>query len=130
MRLYKTPKAMVEEIENLVKNETNRREDRATVSEFYNGKPPLTDAEAQEIGLTINVNNLFGFTDIADIKAQTLALFTKPNEIFAIEIDAMPSHRLYERGAWQSEGMVGFNRLIKDSGMLKPAYESCAGDAG
>lgn len=129
MRLYATPKAILEEIEQLHTNEKNRREDRATVSEFFNGKPPLSDEEAREIGLTINVNNLFGFTDLADIKAQTLALLTKPTDLFSVEIDAMPPHRLFERSSWQGEASDAFNKLIKISGCLKSAYEGCAGDA-
>lgn len=129
MRLFASPATMLEEIEQLMTDAKNRREDRATVSEFFNGKPPLTEEEAREIGLSINVNNLFGFTDLADIKSQTLGLFTKPTDIFQVEIDAMPLHRLFERGQWEGEAANSFNKLVKDSGMLKPAYESCAGDA-
>lgn len=129
MRLFATPKTILEEIEQLNANEKNRREDRATVSEFFNGKAPLTDEEAREIGLTINVNNLFGYTDLADIKSQALSLFTKPTDIFRVEVDAMPMHRLFERGSWEGESSNAFNLLVKQSGMLKPAYESCSGDA-
>lgn len=129
MRLFATPEAILSEIHAMETAEHDRREDRATVSEFFNGRPPLTDDEARAIGLNINVNNLFGYTELADTKAQALALFTKPTEIFRIELDAVPPSRMFERGMWEAEAVTGFNELIKKSGRFKPAYEGCCGDA-
>lgn len=129
MKLFATPEAILGEIGTMETAEYDRRLDRATVSEFFNGKPPLTDEEAEAIGLTVNVNNLFGYTDLADTKAQALSLFTKPTEVFQVELDAVPQARIFERRFWEMESTAGWNELIKCSGRFKPAYEGCCGDA-
>jgi hypothetical protein len=129
MKLFSSPQAIISELAAMKIAETNRRDDRALVSEFFNGKPPLSDEQAAEIGLNINVNNLFGYTDLADAKAQLLGLYTKPTHVFTVEIDAMPANRLFERSMWEAEVDSAMNELIKDSGLFKPGYESSCGDA-
>ena len=91
MKLFSSPKAIVAEIDAMDTNERDRREDRATVSAFFNGEAPLSDEEAEELGLTINVNNLFGFSDISNAKKQLFSLYTKPTRLFSVEIDACPA---------------------------------------
>ena len=126
MKLFRTNEAIISEIAAMTTAEITRREDRATVSAFYNGKPPLTDAEAEEIGLNINVNNLFGYTEISAAKDQAFGLYTKPTEIFSITINAAPSNM---RAKWESACNSGINDVIKGSHRFKPAYEGICGDA-
>lgn len=108
------------------KDEDNRRKDRALVSGFYNGEPPLSDAEAADLGLTVNVNNLFGYTDLAAAKEQTLALYTKPPRVFQVAFHSAPADQKYK---WEQGATALFNRSIKKDNLLKMPYEGVAGDA-
>lgn len=126
MKLFATPQAIRSEIESMERAETHRREDRATVSSFFNGEAPLSDEEAEDLGLSINVNHLFGYTEINSSKKQLFSLYTKPTRLFAIEIDSCPPH---VRRKWEMEGAAAMNDLIKETGRLKHAYEGVSGDA-
>lgn len=126
MKLFKTAKAIVSEIASMTSSETDRREDRATVSAFYNGTAPLTDQEAEELGITVNVNNLFGYTDIASARDQCFGLYTKPTEIFAVQLDAAPSNM---RQKWEMAISSALNETVKGSRRFKPVYQGICGDA-
>lgn len=127
MKLFATPEAIISETEAMEKAEFHRREDRATVSGFFNGEPPLTPEEAEDLGLTVNVNNLFGYSEVNGAKRQLLSLYTKPTQLFAVSIDAVPAPAV--RDKWEMQGGDALNSIIKDTGRLKPAYEGVAGDA-
>ena len=126
MKLFKTAKAIVSEISSMTRSETDRREDRATVSAFYNGTAPLTDAEAEELGITVNVNNLFGYTDIAAARDQCFGLYTKPTEIFSVQLDAAPTNL---RQKWEMALTKELNEVVKGSRRFKPVYQGICGDS-
>jgi hypothetical protein len=125
-RLFNSAKAMLDEITLMKTAERLRQEDRAIVSAFYNGSPPLTDAEAAALGFTINTNNLFGYTQISDAKDQLFALFHKPASLLSVECDAAPPGKRVDWGSWaQTEA----TRVLKKIVAFKPAYEGVSGDA-
>lgn len=126
MKLFKTAKAIVSEISSMTRSETDRREDRATVSAFYNGTAPLTDSEAEELGITVNVNNLFGYTDIAAARDQCFGLYTKPTEIFSVQLDAAPTNL---RQKWEMALTKELNEVVKGSRRFKPVYQGICGDS-
>ena len=126
MKLFKTAKAIVSEISSMTRSETDRREDRATVSAFYNGTAPLTDSEAEELGITVNVNNLFGYTDIAAARDQCFGLYTKPTETFSVQLDAAPTNL---RQKWEMALTKELNEVVKGSRRFKPVYQGICGDS-
>lgn len=126
MKLFLTPKAILGEISLMENAERNRREDRATVADFFNGAPPLTDEEAEEIGLSVNVNNLFGYTELADSRDQLLSLYTKPEQMFTVQLDDIPSPA--ERQMYEMEATTAFSELVKSSKRFKQAYNGACGD--
>lgn len=125
MKLFKTPEAMYGEIADMERAERNRREDRATISEFYNGAPPLSDQEAEDLGFTVNVNHLYGYTDIAQVKEQTFGMLTKPARCLEIELDTAPPGR---RSDWSMGASLEANRVLKKIRKFKPHYEGICGD--
>lgn len=125
MKLFRTPEAMYGEISAMEKNERFRREDRATVSEFFNGAPPLSDEEAEELGFTVNTNNLFGYTEIAQAKEQTFGMLTKPVRCVEIELDAAPPGK---RSDWSLIAQTEASRVLKKIRRFKPHYEGICGD--
>lgn len=125
-KLFANTSAILQEVSEMEKDEVNRRQDRATVSAFYMGQPPLSQKEAEAMGLKVNVNNLFGYNDLATAKEQVVALYTKPPRLFTITLDNAPIGKKEE---WQEKATTGFNRAIKKSGRLRMPYEGVAGDA-
>lgn len=126
MKLFKNAESILDEIRQMEKDETPRREDRAMVSRFYNGQPPFSQKEAEALGLKVNVNNLFGYTDLATAKDQMVALYTKPPRLFNVQLDSAPIGKKYE---WEQKATHAFNRAIKKTGRLRMPYEGVAGDA-
>lgn len=126
MKLFRNTENIIAEILDMEKDELKRREDRATVSAFFNGQPPLSQKQADSMGLKVNVNNLFGYTDLAAAKDQTVALYTKPPRLFVCEMDFAP---VSEKRKWETKLTFELNRIIKKSGRLRMPYEGVAGDA-
>lgn len=125
-RLFRTPQAMLVEIEKMKNAERDRRADRATVSEFFNGAPPLTDKEAEDLGFTINVNSLYGYSDLNNAKNHLFSLYTKPSRHIEIELDAAPPNKRIEWGMIATEAA---NRVLRKSLSFKTTYEGVCGDA-
>lgn len=126
MKLFKNVENIMSEISDMEKDELNRREDRATVSRFFNGQPPLSQKQADAMGLRVNVNNLFGYTDLAAAKDQTVALYTKPPRLFNVEMDFAPTANKY---VWEQCLTRAFNRIVKKGNRMRMPYEGVAGDA-
>jgi hypothetical protein len=126
MKIFKTPKAIIEEIRKMRTAENNRREDRATVSAFFNGQPPLTDEEAADLGFTVNVNHLFGYTDLDRAKEQLYSLYTKPTTLFDVQLHVAPPGK---RSDWSMKARTAATRVLKKIDWFDSQYEGAAGDA-
>lgn len=126
MKLFKKPAAVLEEIGKLRSAEKYRREDRAIVSNFFNGAPPLTDAEAEELGFTVNVNHLFGYRELADASDRVFGLFTKPATLIEVELNAAPNGK---RSDWGVAAAMEASRVLRKVTSFKTAYQGVAGDA-
>jgi hypothetical protein len=124
--LFKKPRAIVGEIAKLERDEGNRREDRASVANFFNGAPPLTDEEAAELGFTVNVNHLFGYQDIDDAAGQMLAIYTKPTNLFQVELAAAPPGK---RADWGMKAQSGATRVLRKCDGFKSDFQGAMGDA-
>jgi hypothetical protein len=125
MKLFKSPAAILAEINKLRKAEQYRREDRSIVSNFFNGAPPLTDQEAEDLGFTINVNHLFGFKELTDASDQIFSLYTKPATLIEIELDAAPPGKRME---WGMQAALEASRVLKKIKGFKTAYQGVSGD--
>lgn len=125
MKLFAKPTAVLDEIGHLRKAEKFRREDRSIVSNFFNGAPPLTDAEAEELGFTINVNHLFGYRELADASDRVFGLFTKPATLIEVELNAAPNGK---RADWGMAASIEASRVLRKIGAFKTAYQGIAGD--
>lgn len=126
MKRFKKPGAILEEITTLRKDERYRREDRAKVSEFFNGAPPLTDEEAEELNITVNVNHLFGYTELAQAASQALARYTKPTNLFDVTLNAAPPGK---GTLWGMEAATEASRVLRKITGFKTAYIGICGDA-
>jgi hypothetical protein len=126
MRLFKKAAAIIAEVQRMASADSNRREDRATVSNFFNGAPPLTDEEAKELGFTVNVNHLFGYNDIDDAAGQMFGLYTKPTHLFSVELDAAPPGKGME---WGAKAQAAATRVLRKITSFKSAFEGATGDA-
>ncbi len=126
MKLFSTAPAIYSEIQKMVTAERYRREDRATVSNFFNGAPPLTDAEAEDLGITVNVNNLFGHSDLTRSKEQVFSVFTKPARLIEVDLDAAPPGK---REDWRMAAQEEATRVLRKVRNFKTAYEGVCGDA-
>jgi hypothetical protein len=126
MRLFRSPKAIAAEISELEAADELRREDRATVANFFNGAPPLTQEEADAQGISVNVNNLFGHAELKQNKGQFLSLYDKPTQLWKVTLKNAP---VAVKPRWETNATTEFNRIIKDSNRLKNPYESVAGDS-
>lgn len=123
---FSTARAIRSEITDLEKPEQSRRQNRATVSNFFNGAPPYTQEEAQRIGLEMNVNNLFGFTALATAKGQLRRMFDVPQFFYEITLkDAPPG----EKQRMEMLATEALNDIVKDSGRFKIRYDGWCGDA-
>ena len=90
----------------------------AIVSNFFNGAPPLNDQEAEDLGFTVNVNHLFGYKDLTDATDQLFGLYTKPDTILNISLDAAPPGM---RSDWSMKAsMENLARHQKDPALQKP----------
>lgn len=125
MKLFKKASAMYAAIADMENDESDRREDRATVSNFFNGGPPLTDEEAEELGFTVNVNHLFGFADLADSAEQLGSFLTKPINSFMIELDTAPPGKAAD---WGMQATTEACRVFKKIFSFKTHYLGCVGD--
>ena len=126
MKLFANIESMIDEIDQMEKDEKPRRNDRAVVSAFFRGQPPLTQKEADAMGLRVNVNNLFGYTDLATAKEQMVALYTKPPRLWNVALDYAP---VVNKNSWEQKVTSALNRAIKKGSKLRMPYEGVAGDA-
>lgn len=125
MKLFKKTAAIIEETRKMQKAEKFRREDRAIVSEFFNGAPPLSDQEAQDLGFTVNVNHLFGYKELADASDQFFGLYTKPATLIEVSLDAAPPGK---STLWGMEASMEASRVLKKIKSFKSAYQGICGD--
>lgn len=126
MKLFENPQSIAGEVNQMERDEFNRREDRQLVSDFFHGAPPYSDQQAADLGLTVNVNNLFGYKDLSDARDQLLSLYTTPPRLWEVELDQAPPQL---KKAWEAKATLHWNRIMKSSGRLKHGYEFAAGDA-
>lgn len=127
MRLFSKPAAILDEIASLQQAEKDRREDRAIVSGFLNGSPPLTDAEAEELGFTSNVNHLFGKKEIDEAADQMFGLYTKPANLLEVELDSAPPGKGLD---WGMQATLEASRVLRKIEGFKTQYQGVCGDAG
>lgn len=126
MKLFKTPRAILAEIGQMETTEKNRREDRALVSSFFNGAPPISDAEAEELGFTVNVNHLFGYTELSNAADQMFSTFTKPTHLFTVELRDAPPGKAVE---WGMKAQTAATRVLRKIRAFKPQMQGITGDA-
>lgn len=126
MKLFKKPAAVIEELGKLRSAERFRREDRSIVSNFFNGAPPLTQEEAEELGFTVNVNHLFGYRELADASDRVFGLYTKPSTLIEVDLHAAPNGK---RSEWAMAAATEASRVLRNVISFKTAYQGVAGDA-
>lgn len=126
MKIFKKTPAVLGEIAQLEQDERHRREDRATVSDFFNGAPPITNEEAEELGFTVNVNHLFGYKEIAEASNQMLSLYTKPTTPFAVELLSAPAGKAVE---WSMKAQKAAGRVLGKLPGFRTHFQGVFGDA-
>lgn len=126
MKLFSKPGAVIEEVGKLRLAEKYRREDRAIVSNFFNGSPPLSPEEAAALGFTINVNHLFGYKELDDAQSQVFSRFTKPTRLIEVILNAAKPGK---GSQWGLEAADEASRVIRKITAFKNDYQGVCGDA-
>lgn len=107
-------------------DELPRRQDRADVTNLYNGGAPFTEDELCELGLNRNVNYLTGHRVLADSKTQLFQVYTKNKNIWNINLEDAPLHLKHEI---EINSTRKFNEIVKNSGKFKAVYEAACGES-
>ena len=126
MKLFASSKSIRSEYLQMVSGEKYRREDRALVSSFFNGSAPLSEAEAEELGITVNVNHLFGYTDLANAGDQMFSTFTKPTHLFTTELRSAPPGKAVD---WSMQAQTAATRVLRKIRSFKCQFQGVTGDA-
>lgn len=85
---------------------------RARINKLFNGAPPYTQAEVDENGININVNDLSGPVVAHDARSQFYQAFLKPGNYFRCSTDSGPVHK---RQAWSTIVTTEINKRMKRS---------------
>jgi len=70
-----------------------RSQDRALIDKLFNGSPPYSDAEVEEHGIFININDLSSTRLAHDARAQFAQNFLKPGQYFSAKTDWGKAHQ-------------------------------------
>ncbi len=103
----------VEQIcQQLRDSDLSRSQNRARINQIFNGHPPYSDAEVQENGINVNVNDLSSTRVAHDARSQFYSAFLKPGNYFKAKTDLGPDHK---RAAYSSIFTKEINRPMKRS---------------
>lgn len=116
---------MLSEADMLIREDQPDSEDRAVISSFYNGRQTMTDAEAENQGVTELTNHLFGYDSMVTAKTQIESIFIKPPQVWSFKLPGVP---IQVRQKWELSLNRNFNEVIKNSGRMKPEIKTLAGD--
>jgi hypothetical protein len=114
------------EADELTRLDRDDSHDRAVISAFYNGRPTMSETEAEREGITELTNHLFGYDSINQAKSQLSSIYSVNNEVWHVELPEAP---VQVRQEWEQRLSKKWNEILKRSGRLKPEYESICGDA-
>lgn len=117
---------MIAEADQLVYEDALDSGDRSQISSFYNGRQSMSNAEADEQGINELTNHLFGYDSMAQAKAQIEAIYTRPQQVWTVNLSGVPQQMQQK---WSMAVSKNLNDVIKASGRLKPQIKSIAGDA-
>src|SRR5271157_3276683 len=97
---------------DLVLGDFPRGLNRARIQELANGYPPYSDAEVEENGIVVNVNDLTHTRLCHDSRAQFNNAFQKTGNYFTCRTDSGPIHK---RSQWGGIVTKAANRGLKKS---------------
>ena len=117
---------MTAEADQLVFEDALDSGDRSSISSFYNGRQAMSNSEADAQGVNELTNHLFGYDSMAQAKAQVEAIYTRPQQVWTVNLPGVPQ-QLQQK--WSMAVSKNLNAVIKASGRLKPQIKSIAGDA-
>lgn len=89
-----------------------RSNNRVVVNNLFNGEKPLTDAEAKQWGMPINVNWGEGPVLAAQARRQYTNAFQRPARYFKVSIPDAPVDK---KDTWEMQIGTFINRVLKDS---------------
>src|SRR5688572_19060499 len=124
-KYFKTHHDMLSEADALIEEDRWDAEDRATITDFYNGRETMSQSEAEAKGVKNVTNHLFGYDSIVQAQHQLMGIYTKDEVMFNLKFPNVVQHdkRRQEMCATQK-----WNGLMKKSRRLKPEWRSLTGD--
>lgn len=109
---FSTPQAVGSVIESCKDAEFQRGKNRALILNLFNGMPPFTEQEAQENGITVNIDWREGTNLAWAGRRQFENAFLKPKNFFNVTLDAGPTTK---RMSWSKLITKAINRPLKRS---------------
>jgi hypothetical protein len=122
-RYFKDGKALLDEAEQLVREDVPMAEDESTLTKFYNGRSTWNQSDAND---TNNLtNHLLGFDNLNTAKLQLEAIYTKSPTIWKVNITNAPQG-MNQR--WSDRVTTHLNRIIRESRRFREEWKSASGD--
>lgn len=112
---FTTPQRVIGTIQAGDQVERARAENRIKVNDLFNAAPPLTDAEAEKIGLHINVNWGEGTVLAHHGRRQYNTAFLQPSNFFKIKLPCVARDDEPKRVEWELWLTQAINSVLKDS---------------
>lgn len=125
MPLFRDDEEILNECDQLVKDDELDAEDRTTIESFYNGRNTMSPDEAERNGITQITNHLFGYDSLNLARLQIEAIFTQPKEVWTFKFPEAP---MEFRQQWEMYSTACFNKVIRESRRLKPHVKTLAGE--
>lgn len=109
---FSTPQKVLQTIRAGDDVQWDRGENRRKIQDAANGVPPLTEDEAKQVGLKINVNWLELTQYLADARRQYMTAFTQTPQFFKVTLPLAPAEHQGEWGAFITQEI---NSALKKS---------------
>lgn len=106
------------------------RRDRNIISDFYDGKEPMSKDQQAQLGLESNTNYLTGRDAVESIVNQLKAVYTKPVDTWRIRLKKVPDDLLHKKHTIERKLTRAFNDAIKESNRIAESYKNMCGDVG
>ena len=128
MKRFKNQTEMLAEATQLLKEDREDAEDRATLFDFYNGQETMSEEDAERQGLRNVVNHMLGFDSLNLARIQVESIYTKSSSMFELKLSNVPREYMHLKDPWEKQLQEALNRIIKKSRRFKPEWKSISGE--
>ena len=116
---------VIDEKNDLVRGDRDRRDDERVVRAFYNGEETMSEEEAEDSGREEITNHLFGHRHVKKLEAKIYQIYTAPGNLVTVKVDTDTPERDTLDTVTASKC---FSKAVKKSGELSSLIRSIAGE--